>query len=289
MTGGRTERALQFSCVDDTLLGVVTAAAQPAPTGVLIVVGGPQYRAGSHRQFVQLARALAAAGYTTLRFDVRGMGDSTGALRSFEALHDDIACGIDALMHAEPRLQRVVLWGLCDGASAALMYVQSAADRRVAGLALLNPWVRSEQSLARTHVKHYYTRRLLQADFWTKLLRGGVGLRALQDLAGSLRALGVRTPSGAAADQELPYQLRMAQGWERFGGPILLMISDSDLTAREFIDHTSADTDWQRALACRPGTRVVLDGADHTCSAPGSQRHAERLVIDWLGQHTMAA
>ena len=32
-------------------------------SAVLVIVGGPQYRAGAHRQFVQLARRLAAAGF----------------------------------------------------------------------------------------------------------------------------------------------------------------------------------------------------------------------------------
>ena len=39
---------------------------------MVIVVGGPQYRAGSHRQFTLLARHIAAAGYPVLRFDARG-------------------------------------------------------------------------------------------------------------------------------------------------------------------------------------------------------------------------
>ena len=44
-------------------------------TAVLVVVGGPQVRAGSHRHFVQLARHLATHGHAVMRFDVRGMGD----------------------------------------------------------------------------------------------------------------------------------------------------------------------------------------------------------------------
>jgi hypothetical protein len=42
----------------------------------------------------------------------------------------------------------------------------------IAGLVLLNPWVRSEVSLAQTHIKHYYGQRLLQGEFWRKLLSG---------------------------------------------------------------------------------------------------------------------
>ena len=73
-----SEHAIAFDCVEEQLLGVVSLPAQASDIGVLVIVGGPQYRVGSHRQFVLLARYLAASGYPVLRFDVRGMGDSSG-------------------------------------------------------------------------------------------------------------------------------------------------------------------------------------------------------------------
>ena len=58
-----TESVLMFGCEGEVLLGIVSepSGGTVAPSaGVVIVVGGPQYRAGSHRQFVLLARALAS-------------------------------------------------------------------------------------------------------------------------------------------------------------------------------------------------------------------------------------
>ena len=74
-----SEFPVVFSCGGDQLVGMVHPAA--ARLGVVIVVGGPQYRVGSHRQFVLMARDLAREGYPVLRFDYRGMGDSDGAVR----------------------------------------------------------------------------------------------------------------------------------------------------------------------------------------------------------------
>ena len=76
------EQALTFDCDGERLVGVVAVPERPVPVGVLIVVGGPQYRAGSHRQFVHLARRLAGAGIAAMRFDYRGMGDASGDARS---------------------------------------------------------------------------------------------------------------------------------------------------------------------------------------------------------------
>src|SRR5688500_5345431 len=84
-----TERVLAFECDGERLLGILSASQQPAKRGVLIVVGGPQYRAGSHRQFTLLARHLAEHGVPTLRFDYRGMGDSGGDVRGFEHVGAD--------------------------------------------------------------------------------------------------------------------------------------------------------------------------------------------------------
>ena len=52
--------AVQFDCEGLRLFGVLSQPAEPGRRGVLLVVGGPQYRVGSHRQFTLLARDLAA-------------------------------------------------------------------------------------------------------------------------------------------------------------------------------------------------------------------------------------
>jgi uncharacterized protein len=284
----RPEQALLFDGPGQPLVGILshaalsTETAQPASDlGVLIIVGGPQYRVGSHRQFVLLARALARQGHHVLRFDYRGMGDSAGTLHDFLQVSDDVAAAIAALQKAAPAVQRVVLWGLCDGASAALLYLHQRSDPRVAGLALLNPWVRSEASLAKTHVKHYYAERLKSGQFWQKLFSGQVAASAVSGLWRNLRLAFV--PSGEqTANNSLPYQQRMAQAWLAFAGATLLMLSEKDLTAQEFVEFSKSDPLFQKALRTRPPTRVSLADADHTCSSPQAQRAAEEATASWL-------
>jgi len=292
-----TEQALLFDCQGSQLLGVLSCGAHCAQAlGVVVVVGGPQYRAGSHRQFVMLARQLAAAGYAVLRFDCRGMGDSPGERRTFEDLGDDVRAASSALLLAAPAVQRVVLWGLCDGASAALLSLYQQPDPRVAGLCLVNPWVRSAASLARTHVKHYYWQRLHERSFWTKLFSGRVAVTAARDLVSNLRlALGApqATKAGVAAgghnnkDSARPFQERMALAWAGFDGAVLLLLSEHDHTAQEFVEFSQGHAAWQQALRQRPPQRVTLAGADHTCSAPAAQRAAEEATLRWLNHLTL--
>ena len=278
------EAPLVIACGHEQLVGVLSAPAAPPSNdlGVVIIVGGPQYRAGSHRHFVQLARGIAAAGYPALRFDCRGMGDSTGTPPGFEHQDADIAAAIDALQAAAPSVRRVVLWGLCDGASSALLYLdERGQDPRVDGVCLLNPWVRTEATEAGVRVRHYYLARLMQADFWTKLLRGGVGLRALWDFLDQVAAQRTASRTAASPSQQ-PYPRRMARAFNRFGGHVLLCLSGRDLTAREFEMVRDADPLWTGTLAAASLRTYSAESADHTCSAPQDQAALHDIVLDWI-------
>ena len=281
------EEALGFTCKGETLLGIVARPEVPATSGFVVVVGGPQYRVGSHRQFVLLSRRLAAAGYAVLRFDYRGMGDSGGLTRPFDNVSDDIAAAINTLQKQVPSVQHFILWGLCDGASAALLYCHATGDPRVHALCLLNPWVRSEASQARTQVKHYYLQRLRQKDFWFKLVRGGVAWQALAGLVGNVRLALVtarkndNSPPSASVSHEpvKSFQRRMAAGWHAFTGPIMLILSGDDYTAKEFVGCLNDDPAWKNALT-HPGlVRHDLPGVDHTFSTEVAHAQVEALTL----------
>lgn len=278
------EQAVLMTQGEHTLVGVLAQPEQAAPLAVLVIVGGPQYRVGSHRQFVQLARTLAGAGHPTLRFDVRGMGDSEGPMQGFESISDDIGVAVDCLLARSAHGTRVVLWGLCDGASAALLYLQARADPRIAGLCLLNPWVRSQESQARTQVKHYYTQRLMQRQFWHKLLSGQVAASAVSSLMSSLRLAWSNGPRTAAPNSET-YQDRMARGWQRHAGPVLLLLSGDDYTAREFVEFTRNRAPWTALLADRQLCRHDLPAANHTFSEPADKALVAKLTLNWLQDH----
>jgi exosortase A-associated hydrolase 1 len=275
------DQALVFDCDHDTMVGILhRPVLEQRPVGVVIVVGGPQYRAGSHRQFVLTARALAAAGYPVLRFDYRGMGDSSGTPRTFEQVSADIRAAVDALLQQVPRLDGVVLWGLCDAASAAMMYCST--DPRVRGVVVANPWVRSTEGEAKAYIKHYYGNRLLQRSFWLKVLRGEFNvMRSARDFVST--ALRSRTATGTRAAPQTFHE-RMLAGLTNFAGPILLLISERDLTAQEFEDLCSANPRWRAAATRASVTRQRLPDADHTFAVRRHLDLANRVAVDWLDQ-----
>lgn len=279
------ERDLLFDCAGQQLCGILHPVERSSRKGVLLVVGGPQYRVGSHRQFVLLARHLAANGIPVLRFDYRGMGDSEGELRDFAAVSDDVRAAIDAFQAELPGLEQVVLWGLCDAASAAAFYGWS--DPRVSDLVLLNPWVRTEAGEAKAYLKHYYLQRLTQGDFWRKLLTLKWNpLASLSSLLGFARsAAGAGRTSGegmASMPEGLDLPQRMLFGLQRFAGPVLLILSGRDLVAQEFRDLTASDEGWSAWLESPALQRHDFIEADHTFSSRAWRGQVADWTLDWL-------
>jgi exosortase A-associated hydrolase 1 len=275
------QRALHFECQSSQLIGILSLPVQDgpawAPRGVLIVTGGPQYRVGSHRQFALLAHELAAAGMPAMRFDYRGMGDSEGEARTFEQIEQDLNAAIQHFFASVPDLKELVIWGLCDGATAAAYHCVN--DQRICALILLNPWVRTEAGIARTTLRHYYIKRLLEPAFWRKLFSGrfkaGLAARSLRDLSCAA------WQNGTAPDAGAPPQ-RMLDALLRFRGHILIILSGDDLTASEFLDLQRGSRQWRTLLAAPTVQQLTLARANHTCSRRIWRDEVARICTRWL-------
>ena len=270
-------------------MGIIEHAPDPRTTGVVIVTGGPQYRVGSHRQFVDIARKFAAVGYTTMRFDYRGMGDSAGAETAFFETAPDLRAAIDIFV-ANTGIHQVVLWGLCDAASAILIYAEE--DDRVCGLVLLNPWVRTEEGLAQAYVKNYYLSKLLTRKFWKKMLGGQFEWRRSvsefgNNVAKTLRVLmrsgkhGNRVNVSGSNDD---FRDRMRVGLEDFRRAILFLLCGNDLTASEFIDFARQSDSWREPMAKDTVNRKVLPNMDHTFSTTAWRNEIVANTLEWLSR-----
>jgi len=281
------EQAVRIQCGSSWLYGILSLPDAPCSRGVLIVVGGPQYRAGSHRQFVLLARDLAQQNVACLRFDYRGMGDSEGNSRGFEEVDEDIAGAIDFFLKECSFLQDVVIWGLCDAASAAIFYAYK--DTRISGLVLLNPWVRTEEGIAKAYLRHHYLTRLFQPEFWKKLISGQLdpiaSLRSLYTMTKSLIPVSNSPSKSENIDiscKKLLLPERMLDGLKHFHGKILIITSGKDMTAREFLDLVANSKDWQNTFQAKQVKLSHLAVANHTFSTREWRDQVAQLTGDWL-------
>lgn len=272
------EQAIWFDICGSAALGVLHPCTQHSDVAVLIVVGGPQYRVGSHRQFVLLARDLAAAGFPVLRFDYRGMGDSSGEPRGFQNVDDDLAAAA-RLLREQTQATRVVLLGLCDAASAILMHSDSEAD--FAAMVLLNPWVHSEQTEAEVRLKSYYPERLSSRDLWSKIVRRQFDFRSsVRSFIGYWREA-VRGPT-ADINYHAHYVERMLVGLKKSEAPLYLILSGDDLTTEEFINLRAKREDWRELMDAKCRGELTIPEANHTFARREWRNEVAAQTIEWL-------
>jgi len=265
------ERAIQFDCEGSSLLGVIHEPESPVNTGVIIIVaGGPQYRVGVNRQFVMMGRMLATQGIFTLRFDHRGTGDSGGPCRGFLDMGADIKSAIDELLRLHPHLDKIVLWGECESASAIAFYAYT--DPRVSGIYLVNPWIRTQEGEAKAYLKHYYKDRLFDKEFWQKLVAGKFSFsdsaKSLLDFAGKAfsRAESISDQSRQASFQDLPLPQRVEKSIEKYKGKIQIITSGHDYIAQEFLDYAATSLIWKNIFQSPKVETTTVTDADHSFS-----------------------
>lgn len=271
LSGEFHHEAVVFGCAGEELIGVIEHPEVSLDIGIVVVTGGPQYRIGSHRQFVHIARALATQGFPVMRYDYRGMGDSGGDQIEFFESGPDLTAAIDQFVRSTG-VRRIALWGLCDGASVCLCF--GARHEMVETMILLNPWIRSESGLARTYVRHYYLSRLFSASFWSKLLTGKLRFgQSTRELSGNLRkAFGANKDDASTgaqtsiAGRPADFRELMYQGLKSFRGSILTLLCENDLTAKEYADFVERSARWRKMIGKRRVTQKVLVGMDHTFS-----------------------
>jgi len=272
------EQPLSIDADGRRLIGVLHRPEATDPRrAVVILVGGPQYRVGSHRQFVLFARELSRQGVPALRFDFAGMGDSGGEHTGFEDTAAEIRAAIDCLQSQQPSVREVCLWGLCDGASAALIY--AAEDPRVSRLVLLNPWVRTSEGQAEALLERYYGSRLRSQAFWHKVATNpSLLLRAGREYFANRRKAAGRSAADGRVEPTIKYVARMLEGAQRFPGRMLILLSGQDLVAAEFELLVNQSLRWRQALAPPKVAIVRLPEATHT--------FARRVWRDWVAQRS---
>ena len=286
-----SEQPATFLCNGYQLHGIFSMPEKVARTAVVIVVGGPQFRVGSHRQFVLLARFLAEHGIMVLRFDYTGMGYSEGPDKNFYEIDDDISAAVDLIGETNPEIEKIFLWGLCDAASALAFFAYQ--DQRINGLVLLNPWVRSEESHSKVLLSEYYSRRLTDWSKWKELLISPQKfIQALVSFSQVILSMvksffHVKTRTNSGLDLSIEHRRddiadAVFQGLTHYSGKVCLILSDNDLTADEF-KHELENGGWLRQQSNQEKTTVHhIQHANHTFSSAAWRSQVERTTLDFV-------
>ena len=183
-----TEEPLQFGA-SGRLFGILTMPGGPLPRGrelpiFVFLSAGLLHRVGPARLHVLLSRELARMGFSSLRVDLAGTGDSPRRPgltypQSVEADFKDILSVLESRAGNVP----LVLAGLCSGAHNAVRLTPTIS--RVVGMVLLDPICFPDDGFRRRAValKYAYPARYLA---WMKrhfraLIAGRARKRVVED------------------------------------------------------------------------------------------------------------
>lgn len=166
-----SEKVCQFG-PDNGLVGMLTQPdGQSGPQGPVVVLlsAGLLHRVGPFRLYISLARELAVAGVSSLRFDLSGIGDSEAsklAASIEERTLSDIRAAYD-YMGEQFGVEQFVVGGLCSGADDA--FRATLDDDRVVGSFQLDGMGYRTKRFYKGLMVNHYLPRLASADKWKRL------------------------------------------------------------------------------------------------------------------------
>lgn len=259
-------RLLMIDCEGERLGASHDEAA--GDTAILIVTGGSQTRIGSHRVFERLGAALAEAGHPCLRFDRRGVGDSSGDDAGFRACGPDIAAAAAALRRHSPLAGRLIGIGLCDGASALAFQGQAGG---LDGLILINPWLVEAEADAPppAAIRQHYRQRLTSLEGWKKFATGGISYR--KAFRGVTKIAAPQRASALAAE--------VAGSLRRNRRPTAIILAAQDATAIA----AAAELKAPQFEGLIDATLEVATDS-HTFARPGDLDALRAAVIEAIGR-----
>ena len=162
---------------NNSLFGILTTPdddvrVENAPIA-LILNAGIVHRVGPFRIHVDIARQLAAAGFSTLRLDLSGLGDSAPRTGKIDEIENRAVLDVgDAMnfLQAETGVDRFTLLGLCSGAYNA--HRVAVQDDRIVAAAFLDGIV--------FRTTGYYLRRFsrfFRFRFWRNAIKRNLSRR----------------------------------------------------------------------------------------------------------------
>lgn len=247
-------RLLAFPCAGETLVATIDDAR--GSTGLLIVTGGNETRAGAHRGMALLAGRL---GVPVFRYDRRGTGDSSGVNAGFEGARDDLLAAAAAFRNVAPQLTRLVGFGNCDAATTLAWWGRDAGCDAVV---LANPWVVAARDdlPPPAAIRAHYAARLRDPAAWLRFALRGL---SLPKLIRGLRAIAKPTRRQPLADRTLA----AIAGW---GDDATVVLASGDATAIAYADAA-------RRAGIEPRT-IAVDTGSHSFARAGDAAALEAAI-----------
>lgn len=269
--------------------------------GVVMLSPGLLHRVGPNRFYVKIARALAADGFSVLRFDYSGQGESPPRIDHLPHQYSRVEETRMAMDHliGETGCSRVLLVGHCSGAI--LSFMTAFEDERVAGVVAISPrgvdesWEEFDrrQKESRYYANYYGRSTLTDSGRWRRLLTGqadytSIARNVLRNIVWyrvSTLAYRMRVASGMAAKsaEERPEVLEFKAGLRSLAErrlPILVIHPDQS-AEQQSIRAALGDT-FDRMHEAGHLETVIITESDHVFSPLAAQEDLVETVRRWV-------
>jgi pimeloyl-ACP methyl ester carboxylesterase len=245
---------------------------------VVILNTGIIHRVGHHRMYVTLSRTLARRGYTVVRFDFSGIGDSAPSedrMAPLAACLAEVKEVLDSIAQTH-KFTRFVLVGLCSGADHAIMY--GSNDPRVVGLVLMDPTLPPTPR----YYFHYVTQRLLNPRNWLSVVTGRSGLMRLAATQVRRQVQVKKNASEELTLQNLQFSPQLAQSYRTASMRSVNMLAVfTSVSVRHTYQRQILDAFPEAGAAGRLRLEYFPD-SDHLFSTPNARDRLYHVIEDWL-------
>ena len=154
---------------------------------VLLLNSGSNHQVGPHRLYVTISRQLANLGFTSIRMDLPGLGESVIHNKEVENLPympEAVKPIKDVLETLDEKPEQIILMGLCSGAYHAFLGAIELPDLPVKEVVLINPltfyWEQGmtlEDAVSETYSEmNWYKKSAYDKSKWIRLLKGEIKL-----------------------------------------------------------------------------------------------------------------
>jgi pimeloyl-ACP methyl ester carboxylesterase len=280
------ERAIRFG--SSAMIGVVTEPDKDqglaGASAVVFLNAGLLHRVGACRFHVRVARSLAAAGFTSLRFDFSGMGDSEPRKDGMSFEQAAVSEAQEAMSYLEKTrgVKSFVLIGLCSGADMA--YETAQVDPRVEAIGQLDAYVYRTWRF----YLHRYGPRLLRAKSWRNLLTRN--LRKLMNLGNRASAEGEEDKQNLSIS---PYA-RDFPPKEKVTAGLKILVNRGvrlfNFFSNDYYMYRGQYRDCFRDINFGDQLRLeFIPGADHLVSKLSDQQYLVSAMTDWVCSLHMSA
>jgi uncharacterized protein len=260
--------------------------------GVLLLHENINTKFGTHQVFRQLADALSDAGFFVLRFDDRGTCDSAGICDL--TFLDRVADGQSAVKFFRDRyrLDSVIGWGLCLGASVAVHVASEARQREdmFDGLVLCS--LLADSSIVSLPQYGYHNVNLqsvlrdsvFSGNFFTKLMKAPSKLRHYRENLPKLARMAFRryTQREPALEQLRSHIARVGELLANHEGPCLLIFGEKDTYWSSFQAHVNPGDRLGLSRKKNVPALVLVKDGDHTFASREQTKEMIEATLAWV-------